>query len=134
VQALFRLQCKKYEKIAQLFLTAADTLHRDSTETVEMSGINDIKSSLPPNFGTATNVAGDKRSAGSNSAETSTATDKVSLTDTATQLQSLQQKISDAPEVNEQRVADIKAAIADGSYNVDSQKLARNMIDFEGNF
>ncbi len=59
--------------------------------------------------------------------------DKISLTATATQLQSLQQEIAALPAVDEQKVAALRAAIEDGSYQVDSQKLARNMIDFEGN-
>jgi hypothetical protein len=61
-------------------------------ETGDMSGINDIKSSIPPSVTTTANVVGNKRSVGQASAESNPATDKVSLTDTATQLQSLQQK------------------------------------------
>jgi len=48
-------------------------------------------------------------------------------------LQSLQQEIAALPAVDEQKVAALRAAIEDGSYQVDNQKLARNMIDFEGN-
>ena len=61
----------------------------------------------------------------------SSAVDTVSLTDTATQLQSLQQTLADAPVVNNDRVSALKAAIAEGSYNVDPTELANNMINFE---
>ncbi len=60
--------------------------------------------------------------------------DTVSLTNAATQLQSVQKKLDDVPVVNKERVETIKAAIADGSYQVDTQKLAQNLIDFEQQF
>jgi len=60
-------------------------------------------------------------------------TDSVSLTNTATQLQSLQQKLADSPVVNSERVSELRAAIADGSYQVDAKELAQNMINFESN-
>ena len=102
-----------------------------------MSDINSIKPAIPggPH---ATRNAGveEKRSGASAPTVTGTAntlTDKVSLTATATQLQSLQQEIAALPIVDEQKVAALKAAIEEGRYQIDSQKLARNMIDFEGN-
>ncbi|NOQ16474.1 MAG: flagellar biosynthesis anti-sigma factor FlgM [Methyloprofundus sp.] len=35
------------------------------------------------------------------------------------------------PEVNADRVAEIKNALANGSYQIDNEKLARNIINFE---
>lgn len=55
----------------------------------------------------------------------------VSLTDTATQIQSLQKTISDSSEVDQSRVETLRAAIADGSYKVDATELATNIINFE---
>ena len=57
--------------------------------------------------------------------------DKVSLTNAASQLQSLQQIIVDAPTVNNEQVEALRAAVADGSYQADATELAQNMIDFE---
>jgi negative regulator of flagellin synthesis FlgM len=62
------------------------------------------------------------------------AADQVSLTNTATQLQAVQQTLSEVPEVNSDKVAALKAAIADGSYEVDANKLAQNLIEFEQQF
>ncbi len=102
-----------------------------------MSDINNIKPPLQGGLNSTRNVNGeDKRSDAPTSQIKSggdAVTDKVSLTATATQLQSLQQEIAALPVVDEQKVAALRAAIEDGSYQVDSQKLARNMIDFEGN-
>ena len=57
--------------------------------------------------------------------------DKISLTETATQLQSVKQTLADAPSVNNERVAELRAAVVDGSYTVDANELAQNIIAFE---
>ncbi|EEF79375.1 hypothetical protein MDMS009_1962 [Methylophaga thiooxydans DMS010] len=46
----------------------------------------------------------------------------------------LEQKLTGVPEVDTARVEAIKQSIEDGSYQIDSQELARKMIDFEGDF
>jgi negative regulator of flagellin synthesis FlgM len=56
------------------------------------------------------------------------------LTNAATQLQTIQQNLAEVSPVNQERVDAIKAAIADGSYQIDSGKLAQNLIDFEQQF
>ena len=58
-------------------------------------------------------------------------TDSVSLTSEATKLQSIQQALAETPIVNSDRVEALRAAIADGTYQVDAVELAQNIIDFE---
>jgi negative regulator of flagellin synthesis FlgM len=99
-----------------------------------MSEINTIKTAnqLGLNTNLKTNAQANSTSDKMQSiAVNSSAVDTVSLTDTATQLQSLQQTLADAPVVNNDRVSALKAAIAEGSYNVDPAELANNMINFE---
>jgi len=99
--------------------------------------LNNIKSTGQAGLNTPRNVANARENReGNNASEVSSGTspartDTVSLTDTATQLQSIQQTLSDAPVVNHERVAELRAAIADGSYQVDAADLAQNMINFE---
>ena len=57
--------------------------------------------------------------------------DSVSLTAQAQQLQSTQAKMTDMPEINEQKVQEIKLAIAEGRYKIDPEKLASNIAQFE---
>ena len=57
--------------------------------------------------------------------------DVLSLTDTATLLQTLQQKVADIPVVNDQKVAAIQQKIADGSYQIDASRVAEKLMDFE---
>jgi negative regulator of flagellin synthesis FlgM len=54
----------------------------------------------------------------------------VSLSDTLSQVE---KSLADVSTVNQTKVDSIKSAIDNGTYQVDSQQLARKMIDFEGN-
>jgi negative regulator of flagellin synthesis FlgM len=96
-----------------------------------MAEINNIKPPLQPDVSSTRS-----NSARSNSASQSSAAapqdaqgDKVSLSDTLSQLE---QTLAEVPVVDAAKVDAIKQAIDDGSYQIDSQELARKMIDFEG--
>jgi negative regulator of flagellin synthesis FlgM len=99
-----------------------------------MSEINTIKTpsqlglNTNRNINTSANSGNDKTQ---NVSGKSSAVDTLSLTDTATQLRSLQKTLADAPAVDNDRVSAIKAAIAEGSYKVDPSELANNMVNFE---
>jgi negative regulator of flagellin synthesis FlgM len=54
--------------------------------------------------------------------------DAVTLSDTARALSAARDSASNASEVRGDRVAALKAAIADGSYRVDSRQLANSMV------
>ncbi|AFJ02602.1 flagellar biosynthesis anti-sigma factor FlgM [Methylophaga frappieri] len=100
-----------------------------------MSEINNIKPGNLPNTSnpSRTGVAGEKSSGGTVDAR-AVSSDTFSLTDTASQLQSLQKTIAAMPETNQQRIAALREAIDNGDYQVDTEKLAQNMIDFERQF
>ncbi|MCW8884661.1 MAG: flagellar biosynthesis anti-sigma factor FlgM [Motiliproteus sp.] len=55
----------------------------------------------------------------------------VTLSTEAQSLQKLEEQVGQLPDVNSERVAAIKAAIEDGSYSVDAEKLAASIINFE---
>jgi len=57
--------------------------------------------------------------------------DPVSLTSDAKQLSAMQKQLIDAPADNSDKIAALKQAVADGSYKIDSTKLAQNISSFE---
>lgn len=62
------------------------------------------------------------------------AADSVNLSSNAVALKALEEKIQKLPEVNEKRVAEIKAALASGSYKVDELVVADKLLAIDDLF
>lgn len=63
-----------------------------------------------------------------------TNTDRVLLSDNARHLQAISEKLMHTPDSNQQKVEQIKQALLDGSYQVDSASVASKLLDFEQHF
>jgi negative regulator of flagellin synthesis FlgM len=99
-------------------------------------GINNING-IPGN-GAPRTGEGAKAPAGNSDAVTATqqveapaATDAVTLTDTAARLRTIENSLAELPEVDEARVAAVRQAITDGSYQADAGKIADKLLAFE---
>lgn len=57
--------------------------------------------------------------------------DTVELSDTVKVMQAADAKIANTPDIDSQRVATLKAAIDNGSYKIDSERIAEKMINFD---
>ncbi|MBD9463629.1 MULTISPECIES: flagellar biosynthesis anti-sigma factor FlgM [Pseudomonas] len=97
---------------------------------------NRLNSSSPLTGTTRTSAAketveSDKSAPVSTPAEKVSNGESVHLSNEAQQLQKLTDKLRDQPVVDNARVAELKAAIADGSYKVDSNRVASKLLNFE---
>jgi negative regulator of flagellin synthesis FlgM len=88
---------------------------------------------LAPLKGTSTgNVAADKSQTDASASSSSSQTgDHVTLTSAAQSLQKLSEAIAQTPVVNASKVASIKQAVNGGTYQVDSDRVADKMLQFE---
>ena len=57
--------------------------------------------------------------------------DRVSVTSEAARLQEIEEQLMAVPEVNSAKVAEIKAQIANGTFDFNPQRIAEKLIAFE---
>ncbi|MBE0487130.1 flagellar biosynthesis anti-sigma factor FlgM [Marinobacter sp.] len=57
--------------------------------------------------------------------------ESVSLSNQAKNLKQLEQKLGDYPEMDDDRIAQIRSALEDGSYKIDAEKLAQKMLEMD---
>jgi negative regulator of flagellin synthesis FlgM len=68
---------------------------------------------------------------GSAAATAPQSADRVSMTSEATRLQEIEEQLLNVPEVNSAKVAEIKAAIANGTFEINPLRIAEKLIAFE---
>lgn len=84
------------------------------------------------NTGPKTQSPGQRPGLENNNTEAKTAsTDTVSVTSEAERLLKLEDKLADLPVVDTARVQEIKASIADGSFEVNAERIASKLMQFE---
>lgn len=63
--------------------------------------------------------------------QAATGSDRVSVTSEASRLLEIEEQLMAVPEVNDSKVAEIKRAIADGTFDINPQRIADKLIAFE---
>jgi negative regulator of flagellin synthesis FlgM len=55
----------------------------------------------------------------------------VSLSNQAKSLKQLEQKLGDYPEMDDERISEIRSALENGTYKIDAEKLAQKMLEMD---
>lgn len=100
---------------------------------------NRLNNALPTATGRSGSAqASDAKASGNSSAspvasapQSAASGESVRLSSQAQQLQTITDKLRELPDVDHERVARLKQAVADGSYQVDNQRVASKLLDFE---
>ena len=79
---------------------------------------------------TASQQAGGADRKSSAAAQTGNA-DRVSVTSEATRLREIEEQLMAVPEVNDSKVAEIRKAIADGTFDFNPERVAEKLMAFE---
>jgi len=99
---------------------------------IDFSRLNNSPSVTGPRTGNNQESAAATTAAKADQVAPSSASgEAVHLSHEAQQLQKVSDKLRDQPVVNSARVAELKQAIADGSYQVDSNRVASKLLNFE---
>lgn len=94
----------------------ARSQHLENTQNIENAKVNSAKATLTSKASEISAQSG---------------ADAVILTDTAKKLNAAQTKAKNSSGVDDNKVAALKKALADGSYSIDYQRLASNMVASE---
>jgi negative regulator of flagellin synthesis FlgM len=100
----------------------------------KIGGYSTSEPLAPPKGSSTGGVAADKTqtdAAAAPSSSTAQTGDQVTLTSSARSLQKLSDAVAQAPVVNAAKVSSIKQALANGTYQVDSGRVADKIIQFE---
>lgn len=101
----------------------------------DISGINSNKSSQMGERNVSSVKKSDDAKKMSDSSSSATSLhDKVTLTDTAAKLKSLEMDLSKQPVVDGSKVHDMQTNIQNGSYKMNPERIADKMISFESAF
>ena len=96
----------------------------------DITNINSNRSQLSPNHSSSTKGRNEAKQ--SSQGEGSSVTgDRVTLTNTASRLQNIEQQLNNASSIDTARVAEVQGAITSGDYNVDADRIADKMLAFE---
>jgi negative regulator of flagellin synthesis FlgM len=76
-------------------------------------------------------AAGSERKTSDAAPAPQSSSDRVSVTSEASRLQEIEEQLMAVPEVNSAKVAEIKASIANGTFDFNPQRIAEKLIAFE---
>lgn len=76
-------------------------------------------------------VSGDTRVKNTSDKTTATSSDTVTFTTTASEMLKLQESLANIPDIDNSRVDTIKASIAEGTYQINPEKIVDSLLSIE---
>lgn len=78
-----------------------------------------------------TGTAGSGSTRASTSSKAGAGSDTVTFTNTVAEMLKLEESLAKIPDINDARVEAIKASIAEGNYQIDSEKIVDSLLKLE---
>lgn len=97
----------------------------------QINGLNGAQPQAARERGRTDEVAASNVADNPTRPESSPSGDRVSLTGAAMRMQQLEQGLESHSGINEERVAEIRQAIENGTLQIDARRIASNMLDLE---
>ena len=101
------------------------------TMAIEPTGPSTTNINTSSGSSQTTSVQADAIDKNKNNSIDKVLTDAVTLSATAEKLKAIEEKLAAVPEVDSDRVAQIREAINSGQYKIDSESTAEKFLDFE---
>ena len=96
----------------------------------DITNINSNRSQLSTNQSSSVKSRNEAKQSSQDDGSSS-AGDRVTLTDTASRLQNIEQQLNSASSIDSSRVAEVQSAISNGDYDVNADRIADKMLAFE---
>ena len=97
----------------------------------DITNINSNRAQLNSNQAGSVKSQNEAKQSNEGSSSSSSDGDRVTLTNTASRLKNIENELSSASSIDSARVAKVQSAISNGDYNVDADRIADKMLDFE---
>lgn len=99
-----------------------------------LSGTKTEARKATPSYATDPNISDSRPAKGTENVSNSFSADKVTLTPQAKELRMIEKAINDQTDVDNERIKSLKLEIDTGRYDIDAQRVAEKLIQFEMQF
>lgn len=96
----------------------------------DITNINSNRAQLSSNQSSSVKSRNESKQS-SQGEDSSSAADRITLTNTASRLKDIEQQLSSSSSIDNARVSEVQSAISNGDYNVDADRIADKMLAFE---
>jgi len=97
---------------------------------IEVTNMSNSRLSVVPE-GSAERTGHDEKPTTDSESKSPSRIDTLSITKTATQLQSIEREISEIPVIDMERVETMQQLLSSGEYEIDTTQLADKLLSFE---